>query len=444
MLRSLVILMLYYFLLLIVVTKPVFAGQTNSLKIKTWIEPKENIIAKQQINLYIEIVSDKRITGGTHISSFEVNDAIVLQRDTFTVNSTRTEAGKTWNTRMWTIVIYPQRDGIFEIPEIPIQMTLLVKEPNVTKSSEIKSKPITFNTRIPEELQDNENWIATSRFNIKQNLNKSIDKLKPGDALIRTISLSADNLPAMMLPAISVEKIPGVAIYQKPFQIQDTANRGVYLAQRTEEITYVFEKIGNFILPAQTFYWWNTETQLLETIELAEYKLLIKLAPAGSGEKNTDLSLAETGNFNDLFRIAKIITGIFFIVLLLFLLILKIRKIVQKRKQLQPTLLSEMEIHRRFKTACQKNNSQQAIKLFYLWLDNYSGSNYHGSIRKQLRQFKQQQLNTSFNDIMRSIYFVKKNSAADLEKFSDQFIKTLKKTNRVSWHQKWKIGLKLN
>ena len=98
--------------------------QADKLSIRTWVEPHENIIARQQVNLLIEIATDKWFSGGTKISAVDIKDAIVLQREKFSVNSSRYEQGTSWTVQEWTLAVYPQRAGAFEIPEITGQVSI--------------------------------------------------------------------------------------------------------------------------------------------------------------------------------------------------------------------------------------------------------------------------------------------------------------------------------
>ena len=83
--------------------------QEDKLRIKAWLEPEDNIIARQQVKLQIEVATDKWFSGGTRIGHFEIKDAIVMQREKFAVNSTRTDGDKSWAVQQWTLVVYPQR-----------------------------------------------------------------------------------------------------------------------------------------------------------------------------------------------------------------------------------------------------------------------------------------------------------------------------------------------
>lgn len=92
--------------------------QADKLRIKTWVEPAEGIIARQQLLLQIEMATDKWFSGGTRIGHFEIKNAIVQQREQFALNSTRQEGDKTRTVQQWTLVVYPQRSGSFQIPAI--------------------------------------------------------------------------------------------------------------------------------------------------------------------------------------------------------------------------------------------------------------------------------------------------------------------------------------
>ena len=66
----------------------------QQLRINSWLEPVEELVQGQQIYLQIEIATSLKWQGGTTIDHVEIKDAIVLQREKFSVNSVRNEDGK--------------------------------------------------------------------------------------------------------------------------------------------------------------------------------------------------------------------------------------------------------------------------------------------------------------------------------------------------------------
>jgi hypothetical protein len=47
--------------------------------------------------------------------------------------------------------------------------------------------------------------------------------------------------------------------------VNDRTERGEFSGERTETITYLFERAGSYVLPAQKFTWWNPDDQSLRS-----------------------------------------------------------------------------------------------------------------------------------------------------------------------------------
>ena len=427
--------------------------QADKVRIRAWLEPEENIIARQQVNLQIEVATDKWFSGGTRIGRFEIKDAVVMQREKFALNSTRTDGDRNWTVQQWTLVVYPQRDGQFEIPAIPLQLSI-AGDGIESIIGEAHTQPMTFEAVIPEQIisgqvipgqvQDKKSWLTSNRFDVEESFNKATKALVPGDALIRTITFSADNLPAMMLPEIEVESVEGVAVYRKPPQLTDKVNRGEYIAERTEVITYVFEKAGEYELPKQVYYWWNLETQSLETIELSEHTL--KIVAMGNGV-NSMQQITPSNDRNRLVELIPVFKLAGVILLLVLAFWFAVRRYVKGRRtdsSAEQAPLSEADLRKQFEKACAADDYEKAIGIFYRWLDNFAGVSFRGSVRAQLKAFEQVDLVTAFTDIMRAIYSSEKSNSIDLKLFTSQYIAALEKKSRQSNVSLLSVDLKLN
>jgi hypothetical protein len=419
--------------------------QADKLRIKAWIEPRENIIARQQVNLQIEIATDKWFSGGTRFGPFEIKDAILLQRENFALNSSRKEDNASWTVQQWTLVIYPQRGGVFEIPTIPVHLSI-AGDNLESIVGELQTEPFSFTAGLPEPMfqgmLEKTSWIVTSHFTINESFDKSFDDLKPGDAIVRSISMSAINLPAMMLPGITLDNLPGIAVYPKPPQLADKVNRGSYLAARSQIITYVFEKPGDYELAKQTFYWWNLETDTFETIDLEARVMKVhdsaEIAEGSNLEPTADWQQMITGLIPVLTK-----TGVaLMLVALGWVVFRKLSKISTRTNQSDK--LSERALRKQFETACRKNNLQYALALFYQWLDNYGGKAFEGSVVGTLNEIDQTQLTEAFRNIMRTMYTPDRNKEIDLRLFANRFISELQKLDRPGRSSLFSVELKLN
>ena len=441
--------MVFFCMLLMVVSIKSYAitlaelYENDKVRIKVWIEPEENIIARQQVNLQIEVATDKWFSGGTKIGHFEVKDAVVLQREKFAVNSIREEGEKTWTIQQWTLVVYPQRDGVFEVPAIPLQLSI-AGDGAESVVGEIFTQPISFAATIPEQVDVGSGWIATNRFEIDESFNKTPDELGPGDALIRTINISADNLPAMMLPKVTVDDIPGIAVYAKPPLLLDKANRGDYIAERSQTITYVFENTGEYLLPKQTFFWWNLASQSYDSIELEEHVLTISSTAKDAGAGEQAPQQIDENWFVELIPVFKK-TGLVLLLLIgIWIVVRRLSRGFERNKTIEPVQLSEAVLRKQFEKACGKNDMENAIRLFYQWLDHYGGDAFECSIRESLDKLDQEELTMSFKEIMQSVFSEQKGSSVDIKRFADQFVSELKKNSSQTILGHLSVDLKLN
>lgn len=412
----------------------------GKLQIKTWIEPGAGIIARQQLKLQIEVATDKSFSGGTRIGHIEVKDAIVLQREDFALNSIREAGDTTWTVQQWTLVVYPQRDGEFEIPAVPLTLSILGEDFKPI-TGQAKTQPQAFTAGQPAALQGQQAWVATSRFEVEEEFNKSLVELKPGDALQRTIRISADNLPAMMLPPVSTEAVPGIAAYAKPAKLVDKINRGDYLAERSQQITYVIEKPGDYQLPEQIFYWWNLETGAVETIVLPAHDLVVAGLP---GQAEAESGMVQPGVAERLKNLLSVIYRLapYGIVLLLLLWLVRKWFVSHDRKATVTTMPSAGWLLKQARLACRQNNDAGALDYLYQWM-RYQGLP-PDSIGMQVMRLVDGELKQAYDGVMRALYTQENASSSDTWRFIKQFTDAIEKRQKPRFSLQWNVDLKLN
>ena len=397
-------------LICVVLLEPGLAESITSLEsllddekfeIKTWIEPDDNIVVSQQIKLHIEVSTNRKLTGGTQIGRLEIDDAVVLRREKFAVNSTRRRDDETWVVQQWTLTIYPQRAGSFEVPRIPLTLFIAGKDER-TITGTTTTQAVSFQAFVPTEMSDKQNWLATTVFEVEESYDKESGELKPGDSLTRTIRFKSQDVAAMMLPAIDFKSIDGLAVYQKPSRVKDKVNRGEYLAERIESVTYLIERAGEFRLQEMEFYWWDLSTGEMKSVVLPERVVATALLSVEeSFEAQTQEIELEPTN------ILKLKIGA---VLLIFLaLIFLIWRVATKRiKQSssshnRPALKS---LQKQYVEACRVKNYSLAVSILYAWVDHPNQeAKIHqagpGSIRVWLNNLGNDRLGDQFDQLMR-------------------------------------------
>ncbi|WP_170287212.1 BatD family protein [Halioglobus maricola] len=240
---------------------------SGQLTIDSSIAPAEGLVPGQRTNLQIEIATSTWFTGGARIRLPEVPGLVILQTEEFANNSSERRNGQTWVVQRWTIDIYPQRAGEFSVG--PIEISLKVNGGELGNLAGSAMAPaVTFSATLPEALEQADFWVAAPQFSAQQSIDRDVDALEPGEAFERKVEFLASDVQAMMLPDFSPEDIPGLAAYPGTPELSNRLNRGETRASRIQSISYVAEKPGNYTLPAEDFFWWNTRSGTLEVITL--------------------------------------------------------------------------------------------------------------------------------------------------------------------------------
>lgn len=402
---------------LLCVASPVYAAtattvqmlqDNDKLALTAWLEPTENIIATQQVNLNIEVATHRWFVGGTQIGRLEVDDAIVLRRDSFAVNSSRRIDGENWAVQLWTITLYPQRGGVFNVPSIPVTVTVS-DENNQPVKGEIYTKALTFNALEPADIKDKNGWLATTLFEVEDQFDREISNLNKGDAVKRTISFKAENMAAMMLPALSSEdtgfgNIDGVAVYHKPAVIDDTVNRGEYLAERTETVSYVVEQAGDYRLPALTYYWWDLNSQSMQTAEIPERMLSSSNIVTSDAVERAERSESQGYMFEK-----SVLLKAMLMAALLVILIMAVRIIARRvKKQRSAGDDTPATLEQKFVAACQQQRYLSAVSILYQWFDHQAlvsdGDKMCESMRQWLKGLDDRGVEKQFNQLMAAVY----------------------------------------
>ena len=368
----------------------------GELKIKTWVEPNQQIVVSQQVNLYIEVATERWFSGGTRISGFDVEGAVVLRREKFAVNSSRKIDNKNWAVQLWTITLYPQQQGAIEVPPIGLNITVAGKD-NQPITGSVTTSAIRFSASVPAGIGSNMDWIATTEFEVEESYDKKLDNLELGDSIQRTIHFKARDVAAMMLPALIFRPQNGLAVYQDPSRIKDTVSRGEYLAERTESISYLVEQPGSYWLPELVFHWWNLQDQTLETIVLPEQLLSTTGATI---VKQPTATIEGTATTSDLQMRLIYLAVLAAIIMLVFVVHRAMsHRLPVRLGALKPPTLRRLE--QQFVLACHQDNHVEASSLLYQWLDHPEhAAAINLSVRVWLNNLDKSDLRDQFDQLM--------------------------------------------
>ncbi|HBN14528.1 MAG: hypothetical protein CMQ46_04655 [Gammaproteobacteria bacterium] len=208
-------------------------------------------------------------------------------------------------------VIFPQRSGELEIPDIVFRGELtdgssnfVFRNPNMRPITafadgytvEVKERPAGF----PENT-----WLPAQNIQITENWSRDITTMQPGDSVRRTITVVASGLDGAALPPLSQNEIEGMNVYPEPADIERTVIDGNVVGTRVESYELVATEAGSVVIPEINLPWWDTDED--EQREAVIPSSFIRIAPVGgvteeaveAGQEGSDLTLASLDSLQD-------------------------------------------------------------------------------------------------------------------------------------------------
>jgi hypothetical protein len=152
------------------------------------------------------------------------------------------------------------------------------------RSFEFKTEPLELSVSLPPGVGQDELVVTTRSFQLDHNWQPASTIAKTGDAFTLTVTRSAADISAMLLPPIPVYRTNGLAAYPQAPEIEDKTNRGDLTGERLDSITWVVEKAGSYEIPGIRFQWWDPDHRELKQQIIPGIKLDIVGSSADSGQ----------------------------------------------------------------------------------------------------------------------------------------------------------------
>ena len=261
------------------------------VRLRVHTEPARLVAVGQQTRLFVEILTDTWFTQAPSYPELTLEGAIALMPEQLGTNFTERIDGTTFAAQRRGYVIYPQRAGTLALPPIPVRLAVSVD----AKSSPpftLTTPPLRLQVVLPVETEGLSTFVTTPDLEVEETWSRGFEGLEVGDALERTVRMRASDSLGMLLPELSFEAPPGIALYPAQPRATDRVNRGQYRGERVESATYVLQREGEFTLPEVRVHAWNPEAGSLETRKLEARTFEVS---ASSVPEAAALSPAERG-----------------------------------------------------------------------------------------------------------------------------------------------------
>ena len=137
----------------------------------------------------------------------------------------------------------------------------------------------TFTIHVKEKPKDYEGWwLPSTQVALTENY-QIPDKIMVGEPIIRTVTLTARNVPATQMPVPTAPMTNGIKVYTNPEKRQDSGDTGSV----SVEMTFVPTEDGTLTLPEIRVPWFDTQTAQTKMATLpAKQITVIAESPVGT------------------------------------------------------------------------------------------------------------------------------------------------------------------
>lgn len=340
-------------------------------------------------------------------------------------------------------VIFPQRSGPLEIPDILFRGEVTDGSSNFVFRNLNTRRVTAFIDGVtidvlerPQVAQDSEFWLPVSNLTVEESFDRDLATLQVGDSFVRTLTMVAEGLDGAVLPPFSPDQVAGVNLYPDPPEIDRTFVEGRIVGTRTEQTTMVVTEAGAIELPEVSIPWWNVDTDQQEVSVVPSTRFEVA---AVEGAVPSEQAVASQGNIEELLETVPVvdqdmidaqaqaefievdslwldvIIGLAFLVVFVSIYRLTIQPnhdliaayFRAQRKRLadhyHPSN-NEGVAFKRLREACSRNDAVAIREALILWCDHYLDSRRVTSMEDILQQNQAPQLHEYVTSIQEHLF----------------------------------------
>ena len=258
--------------------KATFAADAAIVKL---VQPQATaVMAGERLSFAVELLVQGQFSGPTYFALPKMDGAIIMQVSERPILGTQQISGETYVSARHNFAVYAQRAGRLPVPSIIARFGSKKSFDQPANEHRLQTEPFNIKVTAPLGAVAGEVVVSTSELSATETWSPKPVDAKVGDAFIRTITVHVHDVPAMLLPPPNFGNPDGFAVYPESQQIQDHTERGEFIGERIDTVTYVSTRAGSFEIPELTLRWWDSSNGQWQTEKFPARLLAVADNPA--------------------------------------------------------------------------------------------------------------------------------------------------------------------
>jgi len=233
---------------------------------------KSNVYVQEQILVKVKLISQINLNQA-EMQPFDIKDAVVIPLSDKPKQYVTNINGRQHLILESNYAVFPQNSGELVIPSmiysvVPGVERDLWNDPFGRNRSNIMRLPTEEKHIVVNPVPATEagkSWQPANNFSLHETWSASLDHLKMGEPITRTITISADGLTGGQIAPLAINNIDGLTFYpDQPQNNDEKTDKGIQ-GTRVETMAIIPNRGGEFTLPEIKIDWWDTKTQRMQS-----------------------------------------------------------------------------------------------------------------------------------------------------------------------------------
>lgn len=240
------------------------------LQLRVHLEPTGTLVQGETARLVVDILTPEFFHEAPDVPELRADGMYIALTDESGVHPSASIHGQNWTGVQRIYLVTPLAGGSLHVPAISVSASLGAQGDAVSASAppmDVRVQAVPLPPGVTEAL-------IASQVTLSQTVTPSDSGLRVGQSITRTIVISADGAPAMMIPPLAFAPIDGLAVYTAPATTRNaTGKQGGFLGgERVETVTYRIERRGRYTLPPVRVRWMDAHSRTWRESSLPEVR----------------------------------------------------------------------------------------------------------------------------------------------------------------------------
>jgi hypothetical protein len=217
---------------------------------------KRSVYAQEPIRATVTVYTATWFTQPLEFDNLQIPNAFIIPFSR-TMPGMYQINGKQFAGLEFYYLIYPYKPGAYELPAISVVAETPPEGDYHGTRVTLKTKPIPYTVKSIPSSYGNAEWFVARNVTMSVHWNRSLQSIKVGDLVERTVRVSAHGTLPNFIPELKTTRVEGVSTYSGDPQLIDQRNDEAANGTRIEKETFLFEKEGTVTIPGITIQWWD-------------------------------------------------------------------------------------------------------------------------------------------------------------------------------------------